>query len=380
MSETGRAAVFTGVGNPFELREYPIPEPRDGDMVVKVTRTNICGSDLHLWRGDTNLAAMGLTHGVILGHEMCGVVARKGKGVRTDSLGKPISEGDRVSFSYYVPCGHCQPCVRGFPHMCISSIASPVRSCDSAPHFFGGFADYYYLKSRQWCFVAPDDVDDSQLAGANCALSQVLYGLERARLGFGETVVVQGAGGLGLFACAVAKSMGAARVIAIDGIAARLELAKRFGADDVINITEMDDKRMRSMTVMQMTGGWGADVVVEVVGIPDVINEGIRMLARGGRYLEMGNINARHTYKADPSLLVGFNREIIGVSLYPPDVLPRAVQFLASNQDRFPFADLLSHDYQLEDIDKAFTDSDTLGGNSCKDVSRASIVMDGAAA
>ena len=116
-------------------------------------------------------------------------------------------------------------------------------------------------------------------------------------------------------------------------------------------------------------------MVVEVVGIPDVVNEGIRMLARGGRYLELGNINARHTYKADPSLLVGFNREIIGVSLYPPDVLARAVDFLASNQDRFPFSELLSHDYQLEDIDKAFNDSDAIGGKSCKDVSRASIVM-----
>ncbi len=374
MPETGRAAVFTGVGSPFELREYPVPDPGDRDLVIKVSRANICGSDLHLWRGDTNLAAMGLTYGIILGHEMCGVVARTGSKVRTDSLGKRLREGDRVAFSYYVPCGRCPVCLKGAPHMCMSSLASPVRSCDQAPHFLGGFADYYYLKSRQWCFVAPDEVDDSMLAGANCALSQVLYGLERARFGFGETIVIQGAGGLGLMACAVAREMGAAKIIAIDGVPARLELAKQFGADEVIDINAVPDRRARTMAVMAATGGWGADVVVEVVGKPDVVNEGIRMLARGGRYLELGNINAKQTFKCDPSLLVGYNREIIGVSLYPPDVLQRAVAFLARNKARFPFGKLLSHSYALEDIDDAFAQSDTEGAR-CGDVARASIVM-----
>ncbi|MEE2830241.1 MAG: zinc-binding dehydrogenase [Myxococcota bacterium] len=376
MAETGRAAVFVGTGKPFELREYPVPDPGERDIVVQVSRANICGSDLHLWRGDTNLAAMGLTYGVILGHEMCGVVARKGSKVRTDSMGKPLREGDRIVFSYFVPCDRCPSCLKGAVHMCMNSLASPVRNCDEAPHFLGGFADYYYLKSRQSCFVVPDDLDDGLLAGANCALSQVLWGLEQAQLRLGETVVVQGAGGLGLFACAVAKSMGASKVIAIDAIPARLELAREFGADEVIDIGQCPDKRMRVMQVMGSTGGWGADVVVEVVGRPEVINEGIRMLGRGGRYLELGCINPKHTFKADPSLLVGFNRSILGISLYPPEVLPRAVAFLQSNQDRFPFHKLLSHDYALEDIDKAFAASDTFG-DSCGGVARASITPGG---
>ena len=87
----------------------------------------------------------------------------------------------------------------------------------------------------------------------------------------------------------------------------------------MIDINEITDPRARVSQVQSLTDGWGADVVVEVVGHPDVCNEGIRMLARGGRYLELGNINPRMTYKADPSLLVGFNRSIIGVSLYPPE-------------------------------------------------------------
>ena len=83
------------------------------------------------------------------------------------------------------------------------SLATPVRPCEPPPHFVGGFADYYYVKSKQHVFKVPDGVDDSVFAGANCALSQVLHGLEEARIKFGDYVVVQGAGGLGLFACTV---------------------------------------------------------------------------------------------------------------------------------------------------------------------------------
>ena len=377
MSESGRAAVFVGTGKPFEIREYPIPEPGPRDMVVRVCRANICGSDLHLWRGDTNLMSMGVTYGIVLGHEMTGEVVRMGAKVRGDSLGKPLKEGSRVVFSYYVPCDRCQACIKGCSHMCISSLMSPVRSCDSAPHFFGGFADYYYVKGRQSVFKLPDGIGTAEAAGANCALSQVLHGLEKANLSFGETVVVQGAGGLGLFACAVAKDMGASKVIAIDGSSSRLELAKRFGADEVINIHEVSDGRARVARVMDLTGGWGGDVVVEVVGRPEVVNEGIRMVARGGRYLEMGNINPKHTYKADPSLLVGWNRSIIAVSLYPPDVLPRAIDFLERTRDRYPFDQLLSNDYGLEDIDRAFQEADALSGSN-SGLTRASIVPEAA--
>ncbi len=358
MAEMGRAAVFRGVKEPFELAEYPVPDPGPRDLVVKIERTNICGSDLHIWRGDTNLASMGLTYGIVLGHEMTGKVHALGGKVRTDSLGQTLKEGDDVVYAYYCPCSRCLPCLKGDQHMCMASLSSPVRPCEMPPHFLGGFADYYYVKGRQAVFKAPQGVEPELVAGANCALSQVIYGLEQANLQFGESVVVQGAGGLGLFACAVAKEMGAGKVIAIDGIDARLELARSFGADEVISITEMTDPRARVGEVMNLTENAGADVVVEVVGIPEVVPEGIRMLARGGRYLEMGNINPKKTYKADPSLLVGQNRSMIGVSLYPPYTLKQALDFLVRARHRYPFEKLLSHAYSLEDIDKAFQEAD----------------------
>jgi threonine dehydrogenase-like Zn-dependent dehydrogenase len=176
---------------------------------------------------------------------------------------------------------------------------------------------------------------------------------------FGDTVVVQGAGGLGLYACAVAKEMGAERIIAIDSVPERLEMARAFGADEVIDMNEMPDPRARVGAVMGKLDHWGADIVVEVAGVPQAVPEGIRMLARGGRYLELGNINPRQTYKADPSLLVGQNRSIIGVSLYPPDVLRRAMEFLRRTRDRYPFEKLLSHDFELANINEAFDFANT---------------------
>lgn len=372
MAETGRAAVFVGVRKPFEMREYPVVEPKALDMVVRVSRTNICGTDLHLWRGDTDLSKVGITYGIILGHEMCGTVHKMGAKVRTDSLGQVLREGDRVVFTYYFPCSRCVACLRGCPHMCMTSMTCPVRPCDMSPHFTGGFADYYYVKRGQAVFKVPDVLESELVAGANCALSQVLYGLQQVNLAFGETVVVQGAGGLGLYACAVAREMGAHKVIVVDSIPKRLALARRFGADEVIDISEVTDPRARVGLVQQMTDGWGADVVVEVVGKPEVCNEGIRMLARGGRYLEMGNINPKQTYKADPSLLVGFNRSIVGVSLYPPKTLKLAVDFLVRTRDKYPYDELLSHAWPLAKIDQAFEESDVFGG--CGAVVRASIV------
>ncbi|MGE0550959.1 MAG: zinc-binding dehydrogenase [Kofleriaceae bacterium] len=379
MSNTAAAAVFTKIREPFDIREYPIPEPKEKDIVVRVTRANICGSDMHIWRGDMDLRAMGVRYGIILGHELVGRVAKLGSGVRSDSMGKPLKEGDRIAFTYYANCGGCKACMRMQVHACMMSLASPVRSCDQAPHFVGGFGEYYYLGEKQRVFKIPDKVTDAMAAGANCALSQVIHGLDEAKLKMGETVVVQGAGGLGLYACAVAKEMGAHKVICIDGNPGRLEMARKFGADEVIDMSQVTDGRARVTAVTRMTDNWGADVVVEVAGVPEACNEGIRMTGRGGRYLELGNISAKKTFEADPSLWTGFNRSIIGVSLYPPEVLARALDFLSRTKDKYPVGNLISHDFPLNKITEAFQEADPHKEGGSK-VTRASIVFPEASA
>lgn len=363
MSRSGRAAVFVAKGRPIEIREFPVPDPGYGEIVLCVSIANICGTDLHVWRGDVDLADFGMTHAMILGHEMTGRVERLGKGASQDSLGKPLQEGDRVVFPYFYPCGHCRSCLRGMPYSCPVAYFYMLRPCEEPPHFFGGFAEFYVVPRNQWIFSVPDGLPDELVAGANCALSQVIFGFERAGLRSGDSVVIQGAGGLGLYATAVARHIGASPIVVLDAIAERLALAREFGADHTINVREASDPEERVRRVKELTDNWGADVVAELVGKPQVVPEGIQMLGPGGRYLEMGNISPRQTYEADPSVLVAGNKSILGVASYAPETLPRALTFLEKNRGKVPLEKLTSRRFPLDEINEAFAAADAFGTN-----------------
>jgi len=239
---TARAAVFFGPGKPFEIRPVPIPEVEPEGVLIRVTHANICGSDLHFWRGDAPLRLP--DDGWIFGHEMTGRVARRGSKVKTDSLGRPLKEGDRVAYTYFYPCGRCYACLHKEPAACPNKLERPLGP-GAFPHLHGAFADHYYLRPGGQLFTVPDSLSDEAVAGVNCALSQVFYGLHVAGLRQGDSVVIQGAGGLGVQAAAVAKDLGAQTVIVVDQIPGRLELAKAFGADHTINVKEVADRRER---------------------------------------------------------------------------------------------------------------------------------------
>jgi len=358
MVEKGRAAIFRGLGQPFEIKEYPVPDPEPGAILIKVSRANICGSDLHMWRGDIDLGVIGALLPIVMGHEMTGRVAKLGEGVFTDSVGQPLAVGDRVVYRYFYPCGRCPACLKGEDAACPINALTIVGPAEQPPHFAGAYADYYYLRPNHTVFKVPDDLTDDMVAPANCALAEVIYGLEKVGLGFGETIVIQGAGGLGINAIAVAKEMGAGKVIVIDGIPDRLELAKAFGADELIDMREYKTPEERVMRVRQLTGGWGADVVAELVGFPRVVPEGLDMLGNGGRYLEVGNVSPGMTYEADPSLLTLGNKSIVGVVFYGRDTLKKALDFLNRTRDKYPFDKILSRSYPLEEINKAFEEQD----------------------
>lgn len=358
MVDKGRAAIYMGLGHPMEIKEYPVPEPEPGAILIKMRRANICGSDLHMWRGDIDLATLGQPLPVILGHEMTGTVVKLGDGVLTDSAGEPLQVGDRVVYRYFVPCGRCRACLRGQDASCPMAYLGVVNPCEPPPHFLGAYAEYYYVRPSQTVFKVPDELTDDMVAPANCALSEVIYGLDKVGLSFGESIVIQGAGGLGLYATAVAKDMGAAKVIVIDGIDERLEFAKAFGADEVIDIREVETPSERVLRVKELTGGWGADVVGEFVGFPSVVDEGIDMLGYGGRYLEIGNVSPLKTCELDPSKLVINGKTIVGVSLYSAHALKKALEFLSRAKDKYPFERMLSRSYPLEQINEAFENQD----------------------
>ncbi|MFC2027257.1 zinc-binding dehydrogenase [Chloroflexota bacterium] len=357
MTATGKAAVYKGLGQPFEIQEFPVPDPEPGAILIKITMATICGSDLHMWRGDLDLGAMGSPLPTILGHEMTGTIAKLGEGITTDSAGQPLAIGDRVVYPYFHHCGHCKACLRGDTNACFSNLVY-MNACNDWPHFVGAYAEYYYLGPNRTILRVADDLTDEMVAPVNCALSEVIYGLHKVNFSFGETIVIQGAGGLGINAIAVAKDMGAEKVIVIDGISERLELAKAFGADELINMNEYKTPDERVMRVMEITGFSGADVVAELVGIPAAVPEGLGMLSSGGRYLEIGNISLGKTVEFDPSSLVMGSKTIHGVVVYDADALKKALDFLSRTKGKYPFNKILSRTYPLEEINQAFENQD----------------------
>ncbi|HEU5450213.1 MAG TPA: zinc-binding dehydrogenase [Acidimicrobiia bacterium] len=365
---TGRAALFFEPGKPMTLTEFPVVDPAPGSVLVRVTRANVCGSDLHFWRGDGRLGRWNRQDGAIIGHEMTGVVHALGDGVVTDFAGAPLAVGDRVVYQYFAPCGRCRACLRGMTPACPAALGRMFTDPHQPPHFNGAFADYYHVSPRMALFKVPDTVTDTMVAGANCALAQVIYGLERIGVGFGDTVVIQGAGGLGAYATAVAKERGAHQVIVIDGLDDRLALARAMGADATVDLREHARPEDRVAAVRTLTNGWGADVVCELVGFSEVIPEGLRMLAVGGRYLEIGTFYPGHSIDLDPGRLVAANHRIEAVMLYDAASLGAAVDFLARNAGRLPLDQVLA-DYPLDQINEAFLDQ--LSNRS----TRASIVM-----
>lgn len=368
MAETNRAALFFEPGKPFEIAEFPIPDPAPGGLTLRITRANICGSELHIWRGDGRLAQVKTPDGRILGHEATGIVHALGDGVTSDWSGTPLAAGDRIAYQYFQPCGRCRSCIRGRSEACRRSFDVQRGRLDEWPYTRGAFADYFYLHPRQAVFKVPDHVTDTMVVSANCALAQVVMGLERVNVELGDRVVVQGCGGLGVFACAIAKERGAETVIAIDGIDERLELAHQMGADHLIDFREVSEPRARITAVKDLTGGLGADVVVEVVGFAEVINEGLRMLAWGGRYLELGVFYTGTSFECDPGRLVAQNQRIEAVGSYDAASLERAIQFLSRNAGRLPLDEVVV-DYPLDQIERAFSDQDS------GLVKRASLVM-----
>jgi threonine dehydrogenase-like Zn-dependent dehydrogenase len=371
----GRVAVLTAYEGDFELREYPVPDPEPGAILVRLTRAGICGSDLHIWRGEMKDVYGAPPRDLCFGHEMCGRVERLGAGVSTDSLGRQLREGDRVTFLYVFPCGRCRVCLHGEMADCPRKGRS-IRVAGTPPYFNNAYGDYYYLRPNHFVFAIPDEVPDDVAAPTNCALSQVVYGLTKAGLRQGDSVVIQGAGGLGINAVAVARDMGADRVIVFDRIPGRLDLARAFGADHALSIDELDTPERRIAAVKDLTGGFGADVVADLVGYPDVIPEGLRMLRSGGTYLEVGNIAPGNVFSYDATALVRGNVRLVAMANYSPWALGEALGFLRRTRDRFPFDRLVSHVFPLERISEGFRQAEwqRRGGDALR-VSRAAVSM-----
>ena len=366
----GRTAVLREYFKPLEIDEYEVPDPEPGAIVLRVLEAGLCGSDLHAWRGDQTHRALPPT-GRPLGHEGVAVVHSMGSGIDHDFLGNPLREGDRVIFAAVFSCGRCVHCLRGDHNLCATRSLTYKTAGAEFPYFVNTYADYTYVPAGHPVFKVPDVLSDDEVVSVNCAVSTVLQGLNLAQLRHGQTVVVQGAGGLGLYAVALAKDMGASCVIAIDGQQPRLDLATALGADHVIDINTAVDSEARVAQVMEITGRAGADVVVELVGLGELMPEGVDMLGAGGTFLEIGNLMRGRTAVIEPSALLRSKR-IMGSVMYRPSVIPVALDFLVRNHAKVPLGSVISHHFPLSDINDAFGIAEWSGRTT--DVIRAAIV------
>ena len=356
----GKVAVMTEPEK-MVFEEYEIPKAGQGSILVRVRRTNVCGSELHIWKGLHPTKKSG-----VMGHEMVGEIVELGEGVTTDYAGQPVQIGDRVTAAYFLTCRKCKHCLQGYFNLCDNAYKYWSKNAHEYPHFHGSFATHYYIHPDQYFYKVPENIPDEVAAGANCALSQVYYGIEKSGLKYGDTIVIQGAGGLGLNATAIAKTFGA-QVIVIDSVPNRLELAKKFGADVTISLEQYKTLEERIEKIMTLTNGIGADVVMELTGVPAAFAEGIHLIKSGGKYISIGNISPGKLTEFDPGVMTRKNITIMGLIRYEPRYLYKSLKFLSLNIDKYPFSEILACDYTLEDIPEALNASFNRG------VTRASI-------
>src|SRR5947209_8221020 len=250
-----------------ELAEIPVPQPGPGEVLIKVEAASICGTDLHIYSWNHWAASRIRSLPMTFGHEVAGTVAAAGPEVHH------IQPGAFVSAEGHLFCGFCRLCRSGRMHICENLRLLGVDT-------EGGFADYLVLPERNTWEVdtrIPPEVASIHDPFGN-AVHTVFSGGDGSEIAT-ATVVVLGCGPIGLFAVGVARACGARQVVAVEPNEFRRDLAKRMGADAVLDPTKEDPVA----AVFEATDGHGAEVVLEVSGVPAVIDQGTRMLARGGR-------------------------------------------------------------------------------------------------
>jgi len=275
-----KAAIKTENGK-VEVMDIPIPEPGDGEIVVKMSMATICGSDMHFLDEFPNALVGGafpgalLPQGLPMGHEGTGTVHAVGPGVTG------FKPGDRVISACITTCGKCPECLRGEFSMCRAGglAGSPGRV------LFGCQAEYYAIPYANVAVAkVPDGVSDETAVLATDIMSTGFGAIERAEAGFGDSVAVFAQGPVGLCATAGARARGCGLIIGIDTVPERLEMSKKFGANVVINAKEKDPVA----EIMALTGGEGVSVAVEAVGTQATFEACTKVISRGGTVSSVG--------------------------------------------------------------------------------------------
>ena len=352
--DVGRAAVVTAWRAPVQVREYPVVPPPPGGLLVRVERATVCGSDVHAWDGAL-ADGFDIELPIILGHETVGRIVAFGEGPRSDSVGTALRVGDRVTWAHEA-CGRCYECtVLRMGTLCANRKIGFLLNAETAPHFHGGFAEFAHVPSGAGRLRIPDDVESEWAAAASCALRTVVDAAERlGPVDYRHTVVIQGAGPVGLFMTAMLSVNRPRAIIIVGGPQARLEVARAWGADATVDVADYPTAEARREAVLSIVGSRGADVVCEMSGARGAVGESIQLAAPAGRCLVVGTVG-NGTQEIDAHLIVRRNLTIIGSLGAEIDAYWKAMEFLRHGRDRFDWDLLIGGRYGLEDVTSALS-------------------------
>ncbi|WP_086828040.1 zinc-binding dehydrogenase [Allokutzneria sp. NRRL B-24872] len=347
------ASVMREPRAPMELRTFERPEVEPGAVLLKTLGSEVCGTDTHLQQG--HLA--GVPYPIIPGHVAVGVVEEIGAGPVLDVSGAPLEVGQVVTYlDVFGTCGRCWFCT-----VAHASTRCPNRkvygvTMSSDDGLYGGWSEYVYLRPGVHVIPLPEGLDWRAFLAVGCGMPTALHAVTLGDVAFGDTVVVQGAGPVGLSAATLAQLRGAGQVIVVGGPDVRLAAARRFGVDAVISI-ESTTEAERVEAVRDLTGGRGADVTVEATGVPGAVPEGMRLTRDAGRYVVVGQYTNVGDVSFNPHL--DLNQKHLDVrGCWGSDVghVFRSVQVVAKYGHLFPWTELISAEYDLSQTQLALDD------------------------
>lgn len=344
------AAVLAAVDRPLELRSVPLADPGRGDLLVQVAYGGVCGTDLHIAHGHLPVPIP-----LVLGHEGIGTIERAGRDVVLADGSEAVA-GRRVMWASSIACGRCWHCrVAREPTLCASrrtyGVNRGLGDASAAPG--GAWSERLLLVPGTTVVPVPDGVDPLAAMSLACAGPTIVHALdERRPVRRGETVVVQGAGPVGIAAAIYAHESGAQQVVLVGGPQRRVELAAQLGVgSDHVAIDGLDgDGIVRA--VLAAVGERGADLAIECTGVPDAVEQGLRMCRRGGSYLVVGQYTDAGPAAITPHLLVHRQLDVHGSWAFTGVHLERYVASLPGLVRRYDLARLVTA-FALQDVNAA---------------------------
>ncbi len=276
--------VLEKFNQPLSMRAFPIPDLKEGEVLVKIEAAGVCGSDVHMWEGRDPRIRLPM----IPGHEGVGKIVEL-RGEKRDVHGRPLKRDDKVLWNRGVTCGHCYFCkVKMEPSLCPNRWVYGIHtSCAEPPHLNGNYSEYLLLVREVDLFKIEAEVDLQVFVPASCSGATAAHAFDLSRMEPGDSVLVQGVGPLGIFSVAFAQSFGASEIVVIGGTEERLKMCQAFGATTTLNRHRLS-REERKEAVMERTHGRGVDLAFEMAGEPDALKECISLVRTGGSCLTAG--------------------------------------------------------------------------------------------